>query len=152
VAEPRTIHQTDRRTGDALDVASKRKNNTAKQKALDKGIATLRAAVKVLSADYPDLDNEVKPYLAKIETIAEFSPWTSRRKTGASRSGGATPVRRLLRLKPSVAGSEERKPHGESSMRFADNMMVVLCTWTSARDGHSAPFVMFLNAAKIFKR
>jgi hypothetical protein len=50
-----------------IDVASKRKNNTAKQKALDKGIGTLRAAVKGLSADYPALDNEVKPYLAKIE-------------------------------------------------------------------------------------
>ena len=65
-----------------IDVASKRKNNTAKQKALDKGIATLRAAVKGLSADYPDLDNEVKPYLAKIEQLRNSLNGPAREKLG----------------------------------------------------------------------
>jgi hypothetical protein len=51
----------------AIENGAKRKGNAAKQKVLDKGIATLVAARNAFSSDLPGLHQEVQTYIDHIE-------------------------------------------------------------------------------------
>lgn len=50
-----------------IETASKRKSASAKQRVLDKAVATLMAVENALSADFPRVREEVKACLGKIE-------------------------------------------------------------------------------------
>jgi hypothetical protein len=56
----------------AIEKGAKRKGNAAKEKVLDKGIATLVAARNVFSSDVPGLHEEVQTYIDRIEGFRNF--------------------------------------------------------------------------------
>ena len=51
----------------AIENGAKRKSNTAKQRVLDKGVATLITARNSFSSDLPGLHQEVQAYIDRIE-------------------------------------------------------------------------------------
>jgi hypothetical protein len=50
-----------------IETASKRKSASAKQRVLDKGVASLVVAMRALNADFPDIRDEIKTCLDQIE-------------------------------------------------------------------------------------
>ncbi|PYJ70006.1 MAG: hypothetical protein E6J54_28360 [Deltaproteobacteria bacterium] len=55
----------------AIEKAAKRKSEAAKQKVLEKGVATLIAARNAFRCDLPSLDQETQGYIQRIEEVRQ---------------------------------------------------------------------------------